>query len=106
MAHSIHDRVTDIWMSVVLGIDEKRSRSWRTKKSQLGLYGKLKKSLPSLAVLAFAKDDNVDRLVLTSSASSFGFLPSRYSCPRPIKTVSYSRKAVSPDPGPFDKRSL
>ena len=93
-------------MSVVLGMVEKRSRSWRTDKYQLGLYIKPKEDLPSLAVLAFAKDDNVDRLVLTSSASSFGFLQSRYSSPRPIKTVSYSRNAVSPDPGPFDKRSL
>ena len=31
MAHSMQERVAEIWMSVVLGIVVKRSRSWRTR---------------------------------------------------------------------------
>ena len=63
-------------------------------------------SSPSLAVFAFAKDERVERLVRTSSASSFGLLPSRYISPRPINAVSYSRSAASPDPGPLERMSL
>ena len=62
--------------------------------------------VPSLAVLAFAKDERVERLEVMRSARSFGLCVSLYSSPRPIRAASYCRRAASLEPGAFDNMSL
>ena len=108
MAHSMQERVAEIWMSVVLGMAVKRSRSSRTRvNSQRLLRCRLGELIvPSLAVFAFAKDERVERLEAMRLARSFAFFVSRYSSPRPTRAVSYCRRAASLEPGAFDSISL
>jgi len=91
----------------VSGIEENRSSSWRTTYSQRNEYVKSEEdNVPSFAVLAFVNDESDEVLDFTSSASSFGFLVSRYDSPKPIRADSYSRRAVSFCPGFFASMSL